>query len=203
MKKEHVEYLKRKTNGCWKELVEREGAENERAPRSAIIYELSHIIQLLLGMRNLAAMKLNLITDSDISALGLYYRKIEVMEPEEDEDHIIYTNTLSPRRLNTFITVWDKKMKTKDVDDDERIGELLGYPQCCVKRFVSPEGILASLFQRTQGIPSFFDTFPFITHRPCSFNCQETMKINSEVENALLKICPEVVQRAKLEVVGE
>lgn len=194
MKKVHIEYLRGKTNAYW------EGINNitdkEIKPRvlpSSITHELSPLIQLLLGIRNLAALHLYFISDRDLSALGLHYRKVEAMEFEEGKDHIIYTSALPPKKLKTFITVWNRKVKMKEKEeDDELIGELLGYPRCCVKEFISPEGILAALFGSA---PSFFDTFLFITHRPCSFYCQETMEINRKVEKVLLKICPEIVNQ--------
>lgn len=202
MKKAHIEYLRAKTDGYWKSInnITDQGIKPKALPSTltATIYELSHPIQLLLGIRNLATANLNFITYRDLSALGLHYRKVEATEFEDGEDHIIYTSNLPPKKLKTFITVWNRKLKMKDEDsDDEIIGELLGYPRCCVKRFVSSEGMLTALFNPNYSFNAIHSAFPFITHRPCSFYCQETRKINREVERALLKICPEIVRRAK------
>jgi len=81
-----------------------------------------------------------------------------------------------------------KLMESKN--DDEIVGKLLGYPQCCIDFFLKNKGqdqndyVLPALENSngfkfsfyTNNVVRYFDVTLF-SHFPCNFNCNASMKI--------------------------
>lgn len=89
-----------------------------------------------------------------------------------------------------------------------KYGYVLGYPDCCIKFFRKYNDWLrySNLYEayvNTKGVPSFLcnpflkDTpFSYIYHMPCSYSCQETIKLAGKLRLEINKREPGYVKLA-------
>ncbi len=73
--------------------------------------------------------------------------------------------------------------------DDRKLGELLGYPECCINNFIEKEAegrrdFVMENWKSSGENPSYllnfvldFSPFHLISHFPCSFNCKKSKEI--------------------------
>ena len=83
--------------------------------------------------------------------------------------------------------------------DDRKLGELLGYPECCIKNFIDKESegrrdFVIENYKSSGKSPNYllnfildFSAFHLISHFPCSFNCKESEKISKNLLEILKK----------------
>ena len=88
-----------------------------------------------------------------------------------------------------------------------KFGYDLGYPDCCVNFFQKYNdwrhfSHLYEIFKNTKGTPSFLAnpltrlvSYSYISHLPCSFNCQSTIKYAQKVRILIQKKEPEFIAK--------
>jgi len=120
----------------------------------------------------------------------------------------------SPEALNrAFALGWypviiGKRVIHSPLADAFRFGEALGYPDCCCEFFRSKNNwnrynFLYEIFKNTpQGSAHYLcnplgrnETFTYISHMPCAFNCQATVKQAVSFRRFLMKEEPAFIEK--------
>lgn len=63
-------------------------------------------------------------------------------------------------------------------DDSVEMGRILGYPDCCVKYF-------QDMKKDRKAFPSWKRYFNYVSHEPCSRNCERSLEIEAAIANLL------------------
>jgi hypothetical protein len=92
-----------------------------------------------------------------------------------------------------------KRLKLADLRDNvSKVGQLLGYPGCCIKCFLHPkykypslDTIFATRVFHWQ--LNFLAEYKLISHFPCSYECTQSLKM----ANQLFERLPDIRQRIK------
>lgn len=83
-------------------------------------------------------------------------------------------------------------------------GTLLGYPGCCIDAMLSGGNHLESSFDRSGEFSSWLNIFSdgnrLIPHVPCSFDCEESIRIAKRIFSGLKKIDPNRASAIKQEL---
>ncbi len=89
-----------------------------------------------------------------------------------------------------------------------RFGYFLGYPNCCIDFFRRYNNhfiynYLFEVLKNTKTEPHIYcnpllkdNTFSYIYHMPCSYNCKATVDYAANLRKSILKLEPELVQKA-------
>lgn len=93
--------------------------------------------------------------------------------------------------LIELVNLWSKE--TKGVDDHRRLGELLGYPRCCVEKFIERGVAGARRSFHRQLIGKGLDMrvpieFWAIYHTPCSIDCGSSMDLGRRYIESVRRI---------------
>lgn len=119
--------------------------------------------------------------------------------------HVYLTNNVEAAEL----------LRSRDEQGDDRaVGELLGYPRCCIDSFCSAasgssmDDPVLSRFSDEQAIPwpmnasmLCFDA-ALISHIPCSASCWRSLKLASRVLTSLRQHLPEVARVLTSQLTG-
>lgn len=83
---------------------------------------------------------------------------------------------------------------------DEELGKLFGYPDCCIKAYVERSNLKYSQFRKKVAqLPAeqqFY--FEFVSHVPCSIDCQKSLEMGRKRAGIIAKYAPGVYQEIKL-----
>jgi len=130
------------------------------------------------------------------------------------------------KRFGWYPGIINQRSINKPFIDHLRFGQALGFPKCCITFFSKYnnwdlyshpfESYKSTLNKDIDVFGSYYcnnflmdHTFFYIHHLPCSYRCEETIKLAKEVENKLLEVEPEFVKITKkllmmpLLVIGE
>ena len=78
---------------------------------------------------------------------------------------------------------------------DKLAGKIYGYPECCIKKFISEHDTKAllkkySYYQYYKRLHDSDMSFPFISHTPCSPKCKYSAALNKKYADAVRKWAP-------------
>lgn len=139
-------------------------------------------------------------------------KSVELLKESEDARvHVFFSKSKEDVELS-FRNGWyplviNNRAIHKPYIDMLRFGYFLGYPDCCIDFFRRYNNYalynhLFEILRNTKKKPNFFcnplmknDTFSYIYHMPCSYNCKSTISYVSRLRKGISEQEPKLVER--------